>query len=129
MRNVDLPTAATAVSDSRDVIALQSQRGGSEKRRSPRIAIRLPGLISWREGQTERIEAAFTTSVNRFGCALHCHTFFQPGTRLSLDFGDKTIRGHVVHSLKDHSVNLVTIGVAFDQDANEFWPVGFELGR
>jgi hypothetical protein len=62
----------------------------------------------------ERIESVSTTSINRFGCGLRCQTFFQPGTRLRLEFGDKSVRGRVVQSLKDYSVNLVTVGVEFD---------------
>ncbi len=77
----------------------------------------------------ERIEAVSTTSINRFGCGLRCQTFFQPGTRLRLEFGGQSIQGRVVQSLKDYSVNLVTVGVKFDQDTREFWPVGFELRR
>jgi hypothetical protein len=111
---------ATAASESRDSLAV---------RRSRRIAVHLPGFVSWVEGGMERIEAVSMTSINRFGCALRCHTFFQPGTRLRLECGDKVIQGHVVQSLKDYSVNLVTVGVAFDQDTRDFWPVGFELGR
>jgi hypothetical protein len=89
--------------------------------------MRKPVVLSWQEGETERVEAVFTSSISRFGCALHTRMFFQPGTRVRLDFAEKTIKGRVVHSLKDHSTNLVTIGVAFDQNGSEFWQVGFDF--
>ena len=126
MSNLGL-SAATAAHDLHTSAAVKNH--GGEKRRSPRIAIRLPGFAAWQDDGTERVEKVFTTSVSRFGCAIESHTFFHPGTRVQLEFGGKIIQGRVVHSLKDHSVNVVTTGVAFDQDGRDFWPVGFELGR
>jgi hypothetical protein len=87
--------------------------------------MRKPVVLSWKEGDSERVEGVLTTSVSRFGCGLRSRVFFQPGTRVRLDFAGKTMEGRVVHSLKDHSNNVVTIGVAFDQDGSEFWEVGF----
>jgi hypothetical protein len=127
MNNAGHPDADIAAVDAGNSLALETPRPYTEKRRSPRISIRLPILLSWRDGNTETVEALFTASINRYGCALHARTFLQPGTRVKLDFAEKSIAGRVVHSLKDHSNNLVTVGVSFDQDSHEFWPVGFEL--
>ncbi len=74
------------------------------------------------------MEAVYTISVSRFGCALHSRIFFQPGTRVRLEFAEKAIEGRVVDSLKDHSTKLVTLGVAFDHDSSELWQLGFEFG-
>ena len=90
--------------------------------------MRVPGVLSWREGDTERVEAVHTVSISRFGCGLHSQTFFQPGARVRLDFAERSIEGRVVHCLKDHSTNLVTLGVAFDQDGCDFWHLRFEFG-
>ena len=128
MRNVCTSAAGVTVADSRDSTPLEIQPSAAEKRRGARISMRAPGVLSWREGETERVEAILTISVSRFGCALHSRTFFQPGSRVRLDFAEKSIAGRVVHSLKDHSTNIVTIGVAFDQDGREFWQLGFEFG-
>jgi hypothetical protein len=40
---------------------------------------------------------------------------------------NKTIEGRVVHSLKDYSTKVVTLGLAFDEDGSDFWQVGFEF--
>jgi hypothetical protein len=85
--------------------------------------MRKPALLSWQDSGVERVEAVFTTTISRFGCALCGRTFFRPGTRVTLDLSGKTIEARVVHCLKDHSTNLVTIGVAFDQESSEFWQV------
>jgi hypothetical protein len=128
MNNVGLSAAGLAVPDSGSSLALEIEPSGAGRRRSPRISIRLPGVLSWRQGETETVEAVFTASIGRFGCSLRSRTFLRPGTRVKLDFAEKSIEGRVTHSLKDHSNNLVTIGVAFDQDGREFWQLGFEFG-
>jgi hypothetical protein len=115
MRNVGFPEAAAALSGSQDVLALEGRKDRGAKRRSPRVSARIPGLMVWREGETEGVEAIFADAINWFGCALHSRKFFRPGTHLRLEFADKTIECRVVESLKDHSTDLVTIGVAFDQ--------------
>ncbi len=125
--NVDLSVADIAVSGSRNSLSLETRLSGSERRRSARIPVRKPVVLSRQEGQCKGVEAVFTTAISRFGCALRSRMFFQPGTRVRLDLAEKTIQGRVVHSLKDHSTNLVTIGVAFDQDGSEFWQARFEF--
>jgi hypothetical protein len=126
-KSVSLSAADTAISDSRNSLPLETRLSGTERRRSARIPVRKPVVLSWQERESERVEAVFTTTISRFGCALHSRMFFRPGTRVRLDFAEKTIEGRVVHSLKDHSTNLVAIGLAFDQDGSEFWQVGFEF--
>jgi hypothetical protein len=128
MRKPHTSAAGVTVADSGNSIPLEIRPSAAEIRRSARVSMRAPGVLSWREGEIERVEAILTISISRFGCALHSRTFFQPGTRVRLDFGERTIAGRVVHSLKDHSTNTVTIGVAFDKDGREFWQLGFELG-
>ena len=123
--NVSLSATDIAVSDSHNSFPPEPRLSGTERRRSVRIPMRKPVVLSWQEGESERVEAVFTTNISRFGCALRSRMFLQPGTRVRLDFAKKTIEGRVVHSLKDHSTNLVTIGVAFDQNGSEFWQVGF----
>jgi hypothetical protein len=124
-KNVSLSATEVAASDSTNSLPSEARLPHTERRRSIRIPMRKPLLLSWQEGESERVEAAFTTTVSQFGCALRCRTFFQPGTRVILDFAGKTIEGRVVHSLKDHSTNLVTIGVALDDHGGDFWQVGF----
>lgn len=89
--------------------------------------MRRPVVLSWQDGECERVEAVFTSNISRFGCALYTRTFFQPGSRVTLEFAGKTAHGRVVHSLKDHSTNVVTIGVAFDGDGTEYWNLGFDF--
>lgn len=125
--NVSLSATEITVSDSRNSFSPEPPLSTTEKRRSVRIPMRKPVVLSWQEGESERVEAVFTTTISRFGCALRSRMFSQPGTRVRLDFAERTIEGRVVHSLKDCSTNLVTIGVAFDEDASEFWQVGFEF--
>ena len=97
-----------------------------ERRRSARIPMRHPVVRFWQSGETKRVEATFTTAISRFGCDLHSRMFFPPGTRVKLEFTDKSIEGRVDHSLKDHSTNWVSMGLTFDRDAGEFWQVAFE---
>jgi len=125
--NVSLSATGIAVSDSRSSFSPEPRLPDTERRRSARIPMRKPVVLSWQEGESERVEAVFTTTISRFGCALRSRMFFKPGTRVRLDFAKKSIEGRVVHSLKDHSTNVVTIGVAFDEDAGQFWQVGFEF--
>jgi hypothetical protein len=122
--------ADIAVPDAGSSLALQTHPSGDRKRRSSRISIRQPqpGVLSWREGKIETVESVFTTTISRFGCALRSRAFLRPGTRVRLGFSHKSIEGRVVSSLKDYSNNLVTMGVAFDQDGGELWQAGFELG-
>jgi len=120
--------AGITVSDSRSSLSLGTRLSSIEKRRSARIPIRRPVVLSWHEGETERVETAFTTTISRHGCALHSRVFFQPGTRVRLEPAEKAMEGRVVHSLKDHSTGVVTVGVAFDHDAAEFWQAAFGIG-
>jgi len=95
------------------------------KRRSARIPVREPVVLSWQEGELERMETASAILISQFGCALRSHQFFQPGTRVRLDYAGRTIEARVVYSLKDYSTNLVEAGLGFDQDGSEFWQVVF----
>ncbi len=107
-----------------DVTLLDGQRLRSaitEKRRSRRITIRLPVLLLWKEGQHQHREDTFTLNLSRFGCALHSHTFFQPKTRVELQYEDKIIHAQTVYSLSDYSRNLVEVGIDFGQDGSDFW--------
>lgn len=97
----------------------------SFRRRSPRVSARQPVVLSWQEDELEHVESTFTLSISRFGCALRSHRFFRPGTRVRLEHQGRTIEGRVVYSLKDHSTNLVEVGVGFDRDGGEFWQVEF----
>ncbi len=97
----------------------------SFRRRSPRVSMSKPVVLSWKDDELEHVENVSTLSISRFGCSLRSHRFFQPGTRVRLDYAGRTIEGRVVYSLKDHSTNLVEVGVGFDQDGSEFWQVAF----
>ena len=97
----------------------------SLRRRSHRVSASKPLVLTWQEGQSELVESTFTFYISRFGCSLQSHRFFEPGTRVRLDYAGRTIEGRVAYSLKDHSTNLVEVGVGFDQDGSEFWQVVF----
>jgi hypothetical protein len=127
MTKVSLSAAENALSSREGATQAAGSQICDQVRRSRRIVIRLPGRILWQDDGTDHEEAVFTVSINRFGCALRCASFFQPGTRLRFELFGKSIEGRVVQSLKDHSVKRVTVGVSFDQDAGELWPVGIEL--
>ncbi len=86
------------------------------RRRSPRKRVGIPVLLVW-----EHREHTFTVTVSRFGCALHCHRFLEPGTAVRLEHEGNTIEGRVVYSLQNHSTKLVEVGLGFDQDGREFW--------
>ncbi len=91
------------------------------RRRSPRVRVCIPVLLAWEENQREHREDMFTVTVSQFGCAVHSHRFFEPGTAVRLEHDGKTVAARVVYSLKDHSTKLVEVGVGFDQDGREFW--------
>ncbi len=91
------------------------------RRCSPRFRERIPVLFLWEENEQEHWEHTFTVTVSRFGCALHSHRFFEPGTGVRLGREGKTIQRTVLYSLKDYSRKLVEVGVGFDEDGWEFW--------
>jgi hypothetical protein len=124
MSDVSLFAAGSAVPDSDGPLLFEVCPSDTARRRSPRVSIRHAGVLSWQEGRTETVEAVSTTSISRFGCALRSIAFLRPGIHVRFDFANKSIEGRVVYSLKDYSNNLVTIGVAFDEDAGEFWQQG-----
>jgi hypothetical protein len=130
MSNAGLSAASINDPGSGKSLALQIHPSGARRRRSPRIANRQPqpGVLSWREGNTETVEPVLATTISRFGCALRSRAFLRPGTRVRLDFSQKSIEGRVAYSLKDHSNNLVTMGVAYDHDGGELWQLGFAPG-
>jgi hypothetical protein len=121
------PSSGTAPFNSRKVRLPKCRPYGNEKRRSTRIPARKSLEISWQEGGSERIAEAFTFSISRYGCGLHSEMFLLPGASLKLTTDSRSICGRVVHTLKDHSTNLVTTGVAFEEDASDFWQVGFDF--
>ncbi len=81
----------------------------------------MPVLLVWEEGGHERREHTLTFTLSWFGCAVHSHKFFSPGTRVRLQRQDKTVEARIVYSLWDHATNIVEVGLAFDQDSREFW--------
>jgi hypothetical protein len=89
--------------------------------------MRKPVKISWQEHGSEQIADAFTFSISRNGCGLHSEMFLLPGVGVKLTIAPRSMSGRVVHTLKDHSTNMVTMGVAFDGDASDFWQVGFDF--
>lgn len=119
--------AAGSPSNSRKSGIPKESHAPAEKRRSARIPMRIPVVLSWQDCGTACIAGAYTFTISRFGCALHSELFLLPGRRLTLRIAKNTIAGRVVHTLKDHSTSLVTIGVAFDQDGTDFWQVDFEF--
>lgn len=87
----------------------------------------VPVLLVWKEwkeeNQLEHREQTFTFSVSWFGCAVHSYKFFRPGTEVRVEHKDAAMEGRVVYSLWDHSTNLIEVGLAWDQDAREFWGI------
>ena len=81
----------------------------------------------WQLPEGEQREKGFTVTISRFGCAFYSHAHLRPGTKVKLKLEAEVIDGRVVHALKDHSTKLVTLGIAFEQDASEFWQVGFDF--
>lgn len=119
--------AGGSPSNSRKSGVLKEGKARIEKRRSARIPMRIPVVLSWQDCGNAQVAEVNTFTISRFGCALHSELFLLPGTLLKLRIAKKSIAGRVVHTLKDHSTNLVTIGVAFDEDATNFWQVDFEF--
>jgi PilZ domain len=119
--------ASSAPFNSRKVKLPKTRPAGSEKRRSARIPVRKSVQISWQKNGSEQVADAFTFSISRNGCGLYSEMFLLPGAGLKLSISRRSISGRVVHTLKDHSTNLVTMGVAFDEDASDFWQVGFDF--
>lgn len=95
----------------------------TERRRSPRIHAPIPVQLLWEEDQQTHQEHTFTTTLSWFGCAVHSHKFFRPGSRVQVKYGSKTMDARVARSLWDHSTNLVEVGLAFDQDGRGFWGI------
>ena len=95
----------------------------TERRRSPRIRVRISVLLLWEENQQQHREHTFTVTLSWFGCSVHSHKFFRPGTCVQLQRDNKTMDARVAHSLWDHSTNLKEVGLAFDQDGREFWGI------
>lgn len=95
----------------------------SEKRRSPRVSMRLPVLLLWEEGEESHKERTFTTNLSWYGCAVHSHKFFPPKTPVRLCYGDRTVEARTVFSLEDHSTNLVEVGIDFGQQCSDFWGI------
>jgi hypothetical protein len=95
--------------------------GLSERRRSPRLLLRTPVLLSWEEEGIVHREHTFTLNVSRFGCALHSHDYLEPNRRVQVQHEGKTLEARVAFSLWDHSNNRVEMGLSFSEDAREFW--------
>jgi hypothetical protein len=95
----------------------------SEKRRSPRVSMRLPVLLIWEEGTQHHEERTFTTNLSWYGCAVHSHKFFSPKTPVRMCYRDKTVEARTVFSLEDHSTNLVEVGIEFGQECSDFWGI------
>jgi len=93
------------------------------RRRSPRVRVCIPALLSWEEKHQEH---TLMVTVSRFGCAIQSHRFFDPGTIVKIECDGKIIEGQVVYSLKDPSTGLVEVGIGSDQDRGELWR---EAGR
>ena len=95
----------------------------TEKRRSPRISMRLPVVLFWEEGGQEHEEHTFTTNLSWYGCAVHSHRFFPPKTPVRLVYEKKTVEAQTVFSLEDHSTNLVEVGIDFGRDCSDIWGI------
>lgn len=95
----------------------------TERRRSPRLRLRLPVDLLWEEDGQQHLEHTFTRNISWYGCAVLSHRDFEPKTAVRVRKDGKTMEGRVVHSLKDCETNLVEVGIGFDQDAREFWGV------
>ncbi len=121
---VSLTESNTTLDDAQGTTTITTQPQ-SFRRRSPRVLVFKPVVLSWQESELERVESTFTLSISRFGCSLRSHRLLRPGTPVRLAYAGRTIEGRVVYSLKDHSTNLVEVGVGFDQDGSEFWRMVF----
>jgi hypothetical protein len=95
----------------------------TEKRRSPRVSMRLPVVLLWEEGEQQHEEHTFTTNLSWYGCAVYSHRFFQPKTPVRVLYGKKMIEAQTVFSLEDHSTNLVEVGIDFGRDSSDFWGI------
>ncbi len=95
----------------------------TEKRRSPRVSMRLPVVLLWTEGDDRHEERTFTTNLSWYGCAVYSHRFFQPKTPVRLCYAEKSIEARTVYSLEDHSNSLVEVGIDFGHDCSDFWGI------
>jgi hypothetical protein len=95
----------------------------TEKRRSPRISMRLPVTLVWEQEGQQHEEHTFTTNLSWYGCAVYSHRFFQPKTPVRLCYENKVVEARTVYSLEDHSTNLVEVGIDFGRDCSDFWGI------
>jgi hypothetical protein len=94
-----------------------------DRRRSVRIGLQLPVVISWKAGDEEHREKTVTSNLSRFGCAVKSKKFFLPKTRIRVEYAGKVMAAPTVYSLMDYSQKLVEVGIDFGADVAEFWGV------
>lgn len=94
-------------------------------RRGPRLKLRREITLHWQEGDTRHQDATYTILLSQFGCSLRASINFRPGTPVTVEYEGKSRSGKVVYTLLDYSTNHAEVGVAFEQDASDFWNMRF----
>ena len=93
---------------------------GQERRRSLRMASKRLVLLIPVDGEPRPV-TAFTFSISQFGCAVRCATNLPPGTRVTLECDGKKVAAKVTFVLKSSALEGFELGIAFDEDGNDFW--------
>jgi hypothetical protein len=93
---------------------------GQERRRSVRMPSKRPVLLIPADGEPRPV-AAFTFSISQFGCAVRCATELPPGTRVTLECDGKKVPAVVTFVLQSSALEGFELGIAFEDDGNNFW--------
>jgi hypothetical protein len=102
-----------------------SQITGAERRRSVRKRARKVIQLTWRNSQAERQTSTSTTSVSRFGCAVLGHEALRAGEEVRVEYEGKVMLGSVCYVMRNATSGEIEVGIAFNDDAEEFWAESF----
>ena len=98
---------------------------GPKRRRGPRLTAALPVFLAFTEDGRKILEQTVTDKVSRFGCGVFTQRKIAPGTGVEVEYSGRRREGRVVYTLRHSNTRLLELGIAFEQDAAEFWGLDF----
>ena len=91
----------------------------TKTRRSPRIQVRIPLVLLWKDNGEERTEMVHTQTISWFGCAIQSLHVFPVGSSVQAYREGKTANATVLYCLQDDKPTEV--GLEFAQDSLPLW--------
>ena len=104
-----------------DAVPPAAESGGRERRRGARLRAAVAVWLTYGLDERKYMEQTVTILLSRFGCSVYTRQEMKPGARVELEHRGRRREARVVYALRNSNTVLLEAGLAFEEDASDFW--------